>query len=146
MSLTLPYPSIVFVPLDVLTAEELNQLNANTQAIANLFPLAASNINTSTFKVNPKFMQVGTGTIEVKPDGSGAGGGPVTFTTPFDNIPHIQLSLQYGGIKLAEASISSIRTTGFTALARHTADYSENCTFYWTAIDMTQPPLIPIES
>lgn len=38
MAAALPYPSIVFVPLDVLTAEELNQMVQNTTALANLFP------------------------------------------------------------------------------------------------------------
>ncbi len=44
MAATIPYPSIVFVPLDILTAEELNQLHANTTALADLFPLAAASI------------------------------------------------------------------------------------------------------
>ena len=45
MAVTLPYPSIVFVPLDVLTAEELNQMCQNTDYLAGLFPLAAANID-----------------------------------------------------------------------------------------------------
>lgn len=44
MAASIPYPSIVFVPLDILTAEELNQLQANTVYLANLFPLAAASI------------------------------------------------------------------------------------------------------
>lgn len=38
MAANLPYPSIVFVPLDVLTAEELNQMVQNTTHLANLVP------------------------------------------------------------------------------------------------------------
>lgn len=38
MAANLPYPSIVFVPLDVLTAEELNQMAQNTTHLANLVP------------------------------------------------------------------------------------------------------------
>lgn len=38
MAASLPYPSIVFVPLDVLTAEELNQMAQNTTFLANLVP------------------------------------------------------------------------------------------------------------
>lgn len=49
MALTLPN-NLVFVPLDVLTAEELNQLMANDTFLANLFPLASSNIDWSTIK------------------------------------------------------------------------------------------------
>ena len=33
--MSLPYPSMTFVPLDVLTAEEMNQLVANIEALAN---------------------------------------------------------------------------------------------------------------
>ena len=44
MALTLPYPDMVFVPLDILTAEEQNQLVGNIEFLANQFPLAASNI------------------------------------------------------------------------------------------------------
>lgn len=44
MALTLPYPDMVFVPLDILTAEDQNQLVGNIEFLANQFPLAASNI------------------------------------------------------------------------------------------------------
>lgn len=46
MALTLPYPSLVFVPLDKLTAEEMNQIVANYEAIANAFPVNSANIET----------------------------------------------------------------------------------------------------
>ena len=49
MALTLPYPDLVFVPLDILTAEEQNEIVANYTYIANQFPIAASNIDFSTF-------------------------------------------------------------------------------------------------
>lgn len=44
MALTLPYPSLSFVPLDVLTAEEMNEIVANYTYIANQFPIGTSNI------------------------------------------------------------------------------------------------------
>lgn len=44
MTPSLPYPNITFVPLDVLTAEELNQMAANTDAIASVFPIKSANI------------------------------------------------------------------------------------------------------
>lgn len=44
MALSLPFPNMSFVPLDVLTAEELNHVVANYTAIAAAFPVAASNI------------------------------------------------------------------------------------------------------
>jgi hypothetical protein len=39
MALTLPYPSMSFVPLDVLTAEEMNHIVSNYTYIANQFPI-----------------------------------------------------------------------------------------------------------
>lgn len=44
MAYTLPYPSLQFVPLDVLTAEELNQIVENINSLAGEFPLNNSNI------------------------------------------------------------------------------------------------------
>lgn len=46
MALTLPYPSMDFVPLDILTASELDQMVANIEYIASgsVFPLATANI------------------------------------------------------------------------------------------------------
>lgn len=48
MPLALPYPSMVFVPLDVLTADELNQIVANYEFIANQFPITSNNIDWAT--------------------------------------------------------------------------------------------------
>ena len=44
MALNLPYPALTFVPLDVLTAEEMNQIVSNYTYISNQFPLATANI------------------------------------------------------------------------------------------------------
>lgn len=44
MSVALPYPSMSFVPLDVLTAAEMNQMVANDQYLAGLFPVTTPNI------------------------------------------------------------------------------------------------------
>lgn len=46
MALTLPYPDMDFVPLDILTAAEQDQLVANIEYIANQFPLTGTNIGT----------------------------------------------------------------------------------------------------
>lgn len=43
-SLTLPHPSITFVPLDVLTAEELNEIVDNVNSLAGAFPISGDNI------------------------------------------------------------------------------------------------------
>lgn len=52
MSLALPYPSMVFVPLDVLTADEMNHIVANYEFIANQFPITSDNIDWTTIKGN----------------------------------------------------------------------------------------------
>lgn len=52
MALTLPYPSLVFVPLDILTADQMNEIVANYEYIANQFPIGASNIDFSTLSGN----------------------------------------------------------------------------------------------
>lgn len=49
MALTLPYPDLDFVPLDVLTADEMNQIVANYTYISNQFPITSENIDFTTF-------------------------------------------------------------------------------------------------
>lgn len=51
MAVTLPYPDMDFVPLDILTAAEQNQLVANIEYLAGVFPLSAANIDFSTFNM-----------------------------------------------------------------------------------------------
>lgn len=48
MALTLPYPDLDFVPLDILTAEEMNEIVANYTYIANQFPIRTSSLDWST--------------------------------------------------------------------------------------------------
>lgn len=54
--MSLPYPSMTFVPLDVLTAEEMNQLVANIEFLANGFSAFIVGRNggshTYTFNIN----------------------------------------------------------------------------------------------
>lgn len=59
MALTLPYPSLVFVPLDILTADQMNEIVANYEYIANQFPIAASNIDFTTFAYDTTEQVVG---------------------------------------------------------------------------------------
>ena len=61
MALTLPYPSLVFVPLDILTADQMNEIVANYEYIANQFPIAASNIDFTTLSGNYSTTEVDTG-------------------------------------------------------------------------------------
>lgn len=55
MALTLPYPDMDFVPLDILTANELDQMVANIEFIANSFPIGSTEIASNaitTAKIN----------------------------------------------------------------------------------------------
>lgn len=52
MALTLPYPGLVFVPLDILTAEEQNEIVANYTYIANQFPVTSENLAITHFSEN----------------------------------------------------------------------------------------------
>lgn len=59
MALTLPYPSMSFVPLDVLTAEEMNHIVSNYTYIANQFPVSGSNMDWTTISSSGK-LELGT--------------------------------------------------------------------------------------
>lgn len=61
MALTLPYPDMDFVPLDILTAAEQDQLVANIEYISNQFPIASANIGTAEVKAaNIDFSTIAT--------------------------------------------------------------------------------------
>lgn len=47
MALSLPYPSLSFVPLDELSAEEMNEIVANYTYIANQFPIQSTSLASS---------------------------------------------------------------------------------------------------
>lgn len=51
MAIALPYPGMDFVPLDILTAGELNQMVANTEFLANQFPVQNANIDWNSLEV-----------------------------------------------------------------------------------------------
>lgn len=50
MSLTLPYPDLDFVPLDVLTAEEMNQVVSNYTYISDQFPIGEASLGEAAVK------------------------------------------------------------------------------------------------
>lgn len=65
MALTLPYPSLDFVPLDVLTAEEMNQIVANYTAIADaIYPVGS--IYLTTADTDPSTFMPGTTWVQIK--------------------------------------------------------------------------------
>lgn len=48
MAFALPYPNMNFVPLDILTAQQQNQLVANIQALADEHKITSANVTPST--------------------------------------------------------------------------------------------------
>ena len=78
MALTLPYPDMDFVPLDILTAQEQDQLVANIEYIASQFPLGANNIAENAIigtKINNGSvteLKLGNGAVTADKIGSGA--------------------------------------------------------------------------
>lgn len=134
MALTLPYPSLVFVPLDVLTADQLNEIVSNYEYIANQFPIAASNVDFSTFGENFSESEVATDftwidgkTVYKKTVVIGAFSGTGTFSKAhgisnlsvpimvsgfaldggageFKTLPYVRPDVSYSGISIAVSS------------------------------------------
>lgn len=107
MALTLPYPSMNFVPLDVLTAAEQNQLVANIEYIANQFPITNANIASQAVKSD----NIDWGTINTTLEGLSFtkyrfvyGGDCNNMTTPgFYGFYHITAHNPGNGIYFAMA-------------------------------------------
>lgn len=87
MALTLPYPSMNFVPLDVLTAAEQNQLVANIQYIANQFPIKFKAGDTYTI------LQTMTGQVRNLNNSSQNDIAYFTVTLPFEVDTGVRVSL-----------------------------------------------------
>lgn len=64
--INLPYPDLDFVPLDILTAPELNQIVANYTYIANQFPIGGNNIDFESF------IEMPSATVTAMPFGYGS--------------------------------------------------------------------------
>lgn len=141
MALALPYPSMNFVPLDVLTAEEMNHIVANYTFIANQFPLASSNIDWSNISTSGKFefgnylIQYG---FETLPPDTANTWRDATFPTPFGSQPTL-----IGSINTVSGSetnaiitprISEASTTGFRWACTYSGGYTNNQRLSWIAI------------
>lgn len=50
--MALPYPSMSFVPLDILTAEEMNHMVANDQYVGAKFPIQTSDLGDASITVD----------------------------------------------------------------------------------------------
>lgn len=141
MAASLPNPNMVFVPLDILTAEELNQMVANTNFLANLFPVASSNINwTGTIAPTSKnVLTLGTrkimwgyGTVTNVPTGTDKTG-TINFTEPF-NVTPIVLVSPANWVASPTAIVSGATKTGFTAVVKHNQGSTQNITLNYIAI------------
>jgi hypothetical protein len=104
MALTLPYPSMSFVPLDVLTAEEMNHIVSNYTYIANQFPIIVGQSSGDTYNYAVKWAD---GRLECHARGyysnvrlsawNGAYNGicseGVTYAVPFINMPSVSMNI-----------------------------------------------------
>lgn len=82
MAFSLPNPDIEFVPLDVLTAEELNQVVANINALSEQFPLRAENIASNAI-TNAKILD---GTINANKLNWSSNAAPTAYSTTSTRI------------------------------------------------------------
>lgn len=60
MALTLPYPNMDFTPLDILTADEMDQLVANIEFISQQFPIAPANLDFTDLTAKQKTLWSGS--------------------------------------------------------------------------------------
>lgn len=162
MALTLPYPDMVFVPLDILTAEEQNQLVGNIEFLANQFPLAASNIangaigsgqlaagavksdnvdwTTLTSSLGSRQGRVYLGDVKIQwgitqmsmPSGRDVTK-VVTFPEAFNHTPVVFANCD-GWIAIRAIFAFNISTTQFTLGAQQVQGSQQNPTFDWLAI------------
>ena len=152
MALTLPYPSMNFVPLDVLTAEEMNHIVANYTFIANQFPVPSSNIDWSNISTSGKFefgdylIQYG---FETLPPDTANTWRDATFPTPFGSQPTL-----IGSINTVAGSetnaiitprISEASTTGFRWACTYSGGYTNNQRLSWIAIGTKPSNRGPVE-
>lgn len=162
MALTLPYPDMVFVPLDILTAEEQNQLVGNIEFLANQFPLAASNIadgaigsdqlaagavksdnvdwTTLTSNLGGRQGRVYLGDVKIQwgttqmsmPSGQDVTK-VVTFPEAFNHTPVVFANCD-GWIAIRAIFAFNISTTQFSLGAHQVQGSQQNPTFDWLAI------------
>ena len=117
MALTLPYPSMNFVPLDVLTAAEQNQLVANIEYIANQFPLATTNIANGAITSAKIDWTTATSTVVTPATNFGFG------TIANSRTMHIW---NFGSIVMLQGQIQTTQAiaTGYTDICTFSTDYN----------------------
>lgn len=148
MAVTLPNPSIVFVPLDVLTAEELNQMVQNTEFLAGLFPLKAANIADGAItsaKIGTDITPIGNvislgtrkimwGSATVPNAASGADTAlTIPFPQYFGTTPTVTATVgSWVGLPIIIAT--SITTRNFKVVVNHQQGTPQNIVVNWIAI------------
>lgn len=117
MALTLPYPSMNFVPLDILTAAEQNQLVANIEYIANQFPIASANIGSQAVKSSNIDWSSATSTIVTPSTNFGFG------TIANNRKMHIW---NFGSIVMLQGQIQATQATvsGYTEICSFSTNYN----------------------
>ena len=117
MALTLPYPSMNFVPLDILTAAEQNQLVANIEYIANQFPITNANIGSQAVKSSNIDWTTATSTVVTPSANFGFG------TIANSRKTHIW---NFGSIVMLQGQIQTTQaiTAGYTEICSFSTDYN----------------------
>lgn len=147
MSLTLPYPDMVFVPLDILTAQELNEIVSNVEYISDQFPIAAANLASNavtTAKISDEavtadkidftnFIQTGSANVAYQANTTGGGFTEVTFPVAFSSIPKVFAQDLLANGYVSSLSVSNVTTTGFRLLARTTGADAGTANVNWIA-------------
>ncbi len=129
MAINLPYPSLVFVPLDVLTAEQLNQIVSNVSTVASNTPdtTTPNIINFGTRKI-----MWGSTTIRNAASGTDVTA-TVNFPSSFTSVPVITATVN-NWIGLPSVMTTNVTKTGFTLVARHNQGTTQDLPINWIAI------------
>lgn len=107
--------------------------------------IKSEKIDFATLKLNKKFAQSGTFTINALAVGSAAGQVSVTFATPFNNPPVVLLQITSSSAEVISAYlVGNPTSTGFTALARSTTVTQNSRPCFWYAVDSTEIPMVGI--
>lgn len=130
MSLSLPYPNIVFVPLDKLTAGEMNQLVANDQALANAMP--SSSTSTRVVEIGNIKIAWGTATIANIPSGQEKSQ-TIKFNTSFNQTPVVTITVN-SWVGAPRAIAGNITSQQFDMILGHSQGTTQSVSANWIAI------------
>lgn len=125
-----------------LTSSNISNGSKATLNNSNLPTIGAGDIDLTTFVINPKFIQTGTGNITYQVQGSAGGGVTVNFSPAFDHAPIFIASTKgpYSA-NVVEIHAQSASTTSCAVLGRTAGGASESGQFQWVAIDLLANPI-----